>query len=186
MEFFPELELGLYNGWLPILLFYVIFGIILVVFPRDVVTRLYERSGWTTAMKITRVFGVVFIFSWIVIAIFTPLKLDDPVIIIGGAIYALGQICFVVALFNYRDTPLDKPVTKGLYRISRNPQHLTMFLSIIGISIAIGSWSATLIILVSFLLGHMRILTEERACLEQYGDSYEKYMEQVPRYFVFF
>lgn len=186
MEFFPELELGLYNGWLPILLFYVIYGIILVVFPREVVSRLYERSGWTRGMKITRVFGVILIFSWMIIATLTPLKLDSPAFIIGGLIYLLGLVCFVVSLLNYRDTPLDQPVTKGLYRISRNPQHVTLFLSFLGVSIAIGSWSATVAILVAVVLGHMRILAEERACLQQYGDSFESYMEQVPRYFVFF
>lgn len=186
MEFFPALELGLYNGWLPILSFYIIYGIILVIFPREVVSRLYERSGWTRGMKITRVFGVLLILSWFVIAILSPLKFDDVSFILGGLIYALGLICFVVALFNYKDTPLDRPVTKGLYKISRNPQHVTLFLSFLGISIAIGSWFATLLILIGIVLGHMRILTEERACLEQYGDSYKSYMEQVPRYFVFF
>jgi protein-S-isoprenylcysteine O-methyltransferase Ste14 len=186
MELFPELELGLYNGWLPIVLFYVIYGIILIVFPREVVSRLYERSGWTRRMKITRVFGVLLIFSWFIIAILSPLKVDDFAFIIGGLIYALGLTCFVIALYNYKDTPLDRPVTKGLYKISRNPQHVTLFLSFLGISIAIGSWLATLLILTGIVLGHMRILTEERACLEQYGDSYKRYMEQVPRYFVFF
>jgi protein-S-isoprenylcysteine O-methyltransferase Ste14 len=186
MEFSPEMELGLYNGWLPILLFYIIFGIILVVFPRDVVTRLYERSGWTTAMKVTRVFGVVLIFSWIGIITYSPLKIGNLVFYIGAFIYILGLVCFLIALLNYRDTPLDQPVTKGLYRISRNPQHVTLFLSFLGISIAVGSWLATILLLIAIILGHMRILTEERACLEQYGDSYQRYMEQVPRYFVFF
>jgi protein-S-isoprenylcysteine O-methyltransferase Ste14 len=186
MEFSPALKIGLLNGWLPLLLFYVVFGILLVIFPKDVVSRLYERSGWTKRMKIMRAFGLIFILSWFLIVIFSPLKVENLVFIIGGSIYALGLICFVIALFNYKDTPLDRPVTKGLYKISRNPQHVTLFLSFLGISIAIGSWLATLLISIGIVLGHMRILTEERACLEQYGDAYKIYLEQVPRYFVFF
>lgn len=186
MEFFPTLKIGLLNGWLPLLLFYVVFGILLAIFPKDVVSRLYERSGWTKRMKIMRAFGLIFILSWFLIVIFTPLKVENLVFVLGGSIYLLGLIGFVIALFNYRDTPLDRPVTKGLYRISRNPQHLTLFLSFFGISVATGSWLATLLISIGIVLGHMRILTEERACLDQYGDSFKSYMEQVPRYLVFF
>jgi len=186
MEFFPELKVGLLNGWLPLVLFYAVFGILLAIFPKSVVSRLYERSGWTKSMKVTRAFGLILMLSWFLIVIFTPLKVDNLVFIIGGLIYALGLICFVVALFNYRNTPLDLPVTKGLYKISRNPQHVTLFLSFLGISIAIGSWIATLLISIAIVLGHMRILTEEKACLDQYGDAFKSYMEQVPRYFVFF
>jgi protein-S-isoprenylcysteine O-methyltransferase Ste14 len=186
MEFFPELKIGLFNGWLPLVLFSAVFGILLAIFPKSVVSRLYERSGWTRSMRLMRAFGLIFIFSWFILAIFTPLKADNLVFITGGSIYALGLICFVIALFNYRDTPLDRPVTKGLYKISRNPQHVTLFLSFLGISIAIGSWIATLLISIGIVLGHMRILTEEKACLEQYGDAFKSYMEQAPRYFVFF
>lgn len=185
MEFFPTLKIGLLNGWLPLILFYAIFGILLAIFPKGVVSRLYERSGWTKRMRIMRAFGLIFIFSWFLLAIFSPLKDGNSVFIIGGLIYALGLICFVIALFNYRDTPLDLPVTKGLYRISRNPQHVTLFITFLGISIAIGSWIATLLISIGIVLGHMRILIEEKACLDQYGDAYKRYMERVPRYFVF-
>ena len=186
MELFPDLKIGLLNGWVPILLFYVIYGIILVVFPREVITRLYERSGWTRRMKITRFFGVLMIFVWFVLAIFGPLRLGELPFIVGTLIYVLGQICFVMALYNYKDTPLDQPVTKGLYRISRNPQHVSLFLAFLGVSIAIGSWFATLLILTGIVLGDMRIRAEERACIEQYGDAYKDYMQKVPRYFVFF
>jgi protein-S-isoprenylcysteine O-methyltransferase Ste14 len=184
MEFFPELELGLLNGWLPLLVFYIIYGIILLIFPKEVVTRLYERSGWTRRMKITRLIGVLLIFSWFVIATLSPLMIDDPAFIIGGLIFLIGQICFVVALYNYKGTPLDQPVTKGLYKISRNPQHGSLFLSFLGISITIGSWLATILILIGIVLGDMRIRAEEKACLERYGDAYQKYMEEVARYFV--
>ena len=108
-----------------------------------------------------------FIFLWLVLAILSPLKLSELPFVIGGLIFVLGQICFVIALYNYKDTPLDHPVTKGLYRISRNPQHVSLFLAFLGVSIAIGSWFATLLILIAIVLGDMRIKAEERACLEQ-------------------
>ena len=91
---------------------------------------------------------------------------------------------FVIALLNFKKTPFDQPVTRGLYRISRHPQQLMFFISFFGICIAIGSWLALLILIISKFFGHFRTLEEEKACLEQYGDSYRAYIKSVPRYFL--
>jgi protein-S-isoprenylcysteine O-methyltransferase Ste14 len=63
---------------------------------------------------------------------------------------------------------------------------LMLFISSVAICIAIGSWLALLILIISRFFGHIRTLAEEEACLEQYGDSYRAYMKRVPRYFLFF
>lgn len=102
------------------------------------------------------------------------------------SIYSLGLIGFVIALLNYKNTPVDQPVTSGLYRISRHPQQLTISVSFLGISIAIGSWLAFAFIIIGVIGAHYKILAEEEACLEQYGESYKNYMEHIPRYFLFF
>jgi len=99
-------------------------------------------------------------------------------------LFALGLAGFVIALFNFKNAPLDQPVTRGLYRISRHPQQLMFFISFLGICVAIGSWLALFIQIVSSLFLHSRILAEEKACLERYGDSYRDYMKRVPRYFL--
>jgi len=57
---------------------------------------------------------------------------------------------------------------------------------LLGGCIAIGSWSALLMLLAARLFSHFGILAEEEVCLRQYGDTYRAYMKQVPRYFVFF
>jgi protein-S-isoprenylcysteine O-methyltransferase Ste14 len=78
---------------------------------------------------------------------------------------------------------LDQPVTRGVYRFSRNPQNVGLVLAFIGTAVAVGSW---LMVLLGILLGigaHSRILAEERACLMQYGTAYQTYMDTVPRYF---
>jgi protein-S-isoprenylcysteine O-methyltransferase Ste14 len=56
----------------------------------------------------------------------------------------------------------------------------------VGISIAIGSWLALLMLLLGLVFTHRKLLAEEASCLRQYGDSYRTYMERVPRYFLFF
>lgn len=186
MELLPGLQLGWLNGWLPLVVLYGAFGILLIIFPREVVRRLYDRSGWTQRDYVRRVFGVLIMLAWFALTIYSPLKLGEPVFWFGSAVYALGYIGFVVALVNYRNTPGDRPVTEGLYRFSRHPQIVTLLLAFLGISLATGSWTAVLLLVVSAPLMHVRILAEERACLAQYGDAYQAYLNSIPRYFVFF
>lgn len=186
MQFITEFKIGLWNGWIPLCLFYLIFGILLKVFPKDVVKRLYDRSGWSKKQIALTIIGKLFGFACLIFIICTPLKIDSIFLIIGTIFYTLGFVGFIVALFNYKNTSTDQPVTKGLYRISRHPQIITLLILFLGVCIAIGSWFILLIILVFSSFIHLRIMAEEKTCLEQYGDSYQEYMEKVPRYFLFF
>ena len=186
MELFPTLEVGWLNGWLLIFLLYLTYGVLLFIFPKDVVARLYDKSGRTKREQVLISVGSMLAFTYFVLIILTPLKIRSDVFIPGLVVYFLGLLGFVVALFNFKNAPADQPVTKGLYRISRNPQQLSFFISFIGICVAIVSWSALFLQLVSCLFVHVRILAEEKACLQQYGDSYREYMKRVPRYFLFF
>jgi protein-S-isoprenylcysteine O-methyltransferase Ste14 len=108
------------------------------------------------------------------------------VFVFGMVLYVLGLVGMIVALFNYRNTPTDQPVTKGLYRISRKPQHVTLVILLLGMCIAIGSWIATLLLGVATAFYHFRILGEENACLALYGESYRSHLERVPRYLLLF
>jgi protein-S-isoprenylcysteine O-methyltransferase Ste14 len=75
---------------------------------------------------------------------------------------------------------------KGLYRISRNPIHVFSFIAWLGIGIATKSWIILLAVIIVQILMHKTTLEEERFCLEKYGDSYRRYMKEVPRYLLFF
>jgi protein-S-isoprenylcysteine O-methyltransferase Ste14 len=52
----------------------------------------------------------------------------------------------------------------------------------LGMCLAIGSWSALFILIMGALFSRARILEEEKACIEQYGEAYRTYMKRVPRY----
>ena len=186
MELFPNLEFGFFNGWILIVLFYVGYGVLLIFFPKNAVARLYDRSGQRKYPLLRRLLGVFLVLLWFILVILTPLKIGDLVFVIGISIYSLGLIGFVIALVNFKKTPIDQPITSGLYRISRHPQQLTASISFLGISIAIGSWLAFAFIILGMIGAHSKILAEEVACLEQYGESYKNYMERIPRYFLFF
>jgi protein-S-isoprenylcysteine O-methyltransferase Ste14 len=186
MEFFPTLEIGWLNGWILLAFEFLIQGLLLLVFPKDVVSRLFDRSGWNVKQRAFLIIGKVFSLLTLVLVILTPLKIHSGVFILGLVLYAIGIIGLVVAMFNFKDTPLDQPVTKGVYKISRHPQITAQIIFLFGICLAIGSWVALFALLISKLLQHFSILAEEEVCLKQYGDSYRVFMERVPRYFLFF
>lgn len=186
MELLPELEIGWLNGWILICLLYLTYGIVLLVFSRDVVATLYDKSGRTKRQKNLIYIGSGFAFVYFVLIILTPLRIGSTVFILGIGVFTLGVAGFVTALFNFKNAPLDQLVTKDLYRISRHPQQLMFFIAFRGMCLAIGSWLALLLQMISSVFLHTRILAEENACLERYGDAYRDYMNRVPRYFLFF
>ena len=186
MELIPALKIGWLNGWILICLLYVIYGFLLKIFPKDVVARLYDRSGRSKRHKVIILIGSLLVFIYFVLIIFTPLKIGSGVFVLGIVVFIFGLSGFVIALFNFKNAPPDQPITSGLYTISRHPQQLMFFITFIGVCIAIGSWIALFIQLLSSILLHTRVVAEEKACLARYGESYLNYMNNVPRYFLWF
>ena len=184
MELFPALELGWLNGWILLVILYGAFSILLLAFPKAVVTRLYEcdRSRWSKKQRAYYVIGKLLILVNLILTILTPLRVGSTVFALGTILFAIGLTGFIIALLNFKNTPLNQPITKGLYGVSRHPQVLMLFVAGVGTCLAIGSWIALLLVASAALFGRSRILAEERALLEQYSDSYRDYMERVPRY----
>jgi protein-S-isoprenylcysteine O-methyltransferase Ste14 len=186
MKLIPALEIGWLDGWILLGLLCLVEGLLLKVFPKDVVARLLDRSGWDKRQRVFTVIGKLFSLVCLVLIIFTPLQIGSSVFFLGMILYALGLVGLVIAIFDFKNTPLDQPVTKELYRVSRHPQIVTLFVLFLGMCLAIGSWLALFMLMMSKLFQHFGILAEEEACLAQYGDSYRAYMERVPHYFGFF
>jgi len=186
MEWLPAMHLGWLNGWIFLLLLGMTDVTLFALFPRPVVTRLFDRSGWSRKQVVFTVLGKLSAVVCLALIIVTPLKIQSPVFVIGAAVAVLGLIGLAKALFDFRRTPPDQPVTRGMYTISRHPQIVMSSVVLLGACIAVGSWAAVLMLAVARVLSHYGILAEEEVCLKQYGDSYRAYMQRVPRYFVFF
>lgn len=186
MEWMPGLRIGWLNGWIPLGLLPLTDAILFLVFPKEVVARLFDRSGWTQRQVVFTVIGKLCALGCLALLIFTPLKIGMAVFVVGTIVVTLGLIGLVKALFDFRNTPLGEPVARGIYKVSRHPQIVMSSVVLLGGCIAIGSWSALLLLLTARLFSHFGILAEEEVCLRQYGDRYRAYMKRVPRYFVIF
>jgi protein-S-isoprenylcysteine O-methyltransferase Ste14 len=184
MELMPALELGWLNGWILLGIEFAIQGGLLLIFPKYVVSRLFDRSDWSPKQKAFTIIGKVFSLVTLLLIVLTPLKTGTGTFILGLILYAAGIAGLVVAMYNFKDTPLDQPVTRGVYRFSRHPQIVSLTILFVGICLAIGSWVALLMLIVSRLWQHLGILGEEEVCLKKYGEPYRNYMQSVPRYLV--
>ena len=186
MELIPALRIGWLNGWIFVAVLSLTDAITFRLFPKAVVERLFDRSGWSRTQIVFTVIGKLIALISLVLIALTPLKIGHPVFVIGACMSALGLAGLVWALVSFRNTPIDQPVTGGLYRVSRHPQIFMSFVVLTGACLAIGSWSALAIQIVSHFFTHLGILGEEDVCSERYGDAYRAYLKRVPRYFVFF
>jgi protein-S-isoprenylcysteine O-methyltransferase Ste14 len=184
LELFPMLTLGLLNGWILLTIFFITELVLVLSFPKGMRGRLFEytHSKWKTHRRVILIIGKTFGLLYILLLAFSPLKLSSPLFYLGMIFYIVGLTGFVIAIINFRNTPPNQPVTRGLYRYSRNPQILTMLVTMLGISFAVGSGVALIVLLLSTFFSRVRIIEEEKACLAQYGEAYREYLERVPRF----
>jgi len=188
MELFPTLQIGMLNGWIFLVILYLIYGVVLLAFPENVVKELYryDRSSLSRKQKAFNIIRESLGLLSLILILLTPLKTGTAVFLPSLILFGLGFTGFIVALINFKNRPVDQPAQQGLYRISRHPQILMLFISVFGIGIAIGSWPVLILHTLASIFGHARIMLEEQACLEQFGNAYRAYMKRVPRYLLSF
>jgi len=186
MSLIPAFEIGIWNGWiLQVFIF-------LVMFVQDFVMGkgVKERTKRATqSMPLTKTKKVLALSTHAVImpvaaiySIFLPLKIGTAWLYAGLVIYVLALVMTVMTSANFAATPVDKPVTRGVYRISRHPIYLSAFLLYVGIGIACASWVLMLLAVAWIVLWHIVVPAEERFLLEKYGDTYRDYMNRTPRW----
>ena len=183
MSITPVVEIGLWNAWIFMLL--VLLPLPLVVLFRKGV---FKKTASIHASILTGTENKIFIFSKIIMlsifiySIFLPLQLGTIWFSIGLPIYLLGLILQTIAWVNVATSPVDKPVTKGLYRYSRHPMYVTLPLIFIGTGIASASWLFLLLSIILIITHFYNAIPEERECLEVYGNAYREYMDRTSRW----
>jgi protein-S-isoprenylcysteine O-methyltransferase Ste14 len=187
IKILPDFQIGILNGWLPLALYLAGFVLMVATFSRQAQARLFEDPKYrlSTSAKLVRLLGQAAMFAYIGMMVFTPLRFGTLAFPVGVLIYAGGYGVLIAALYYFRQTPADQAVVTGPYRLSRNPQWVGLVLALVGAAVMTGVLLYLGIILIVTIIYHLQILAEEKACLEQYGDSYRAYMAKVPRYFSF-
>jgi len=186
MSLVPEFELGLWNAWIITVLFYVATLMPLQIGKEKANRRGEGEPAWSEVGKTHRIailitHAVIMPFT-IGYSIFLPLKLGTEWFYVGTPICFLGIVMGIMAGVSFATAPLDEPMTKGVYSISRNPMYFGMFLMYVGIGIACASWIFLLCAVVWIISWHFGVPEEERILLEKYGNAYREYMNRTPRW----
>lgn len=191
MQFIPAFELGVWNAWI-----FMVYVILINVLPylifkmrpssKEIVKKVTNPDIplTKTEKKLGIIMSVVFIIP-IIYSIFLPIELYTIWFYIGLFLYLLGVVIETISMYDFFTTPVDTLVIKGIYRISRNPMYLGMFLIFLGIGIACISWLFLLLTILFIILTYFLVRTEERFCLKTYGKSYREYLNKIPRWIGF-
>ncbi len=177
MTLIPAFEVGLWNAWI-LTTFLFLFIMLSGLLPKDIGKRITPNTGDN---KNRRVMLVVF-FTMIIYSIFLPLKLGTVWFYAGLAVYVLGFIISIAALFSISATKPGEPFTTGMYRYSRHPIALGTLLPFIGTGIAAASWLLLLLSVIMMVISHFLAMNEESATTNKFGAAYREYMERTPRW----
>ena len=181
MSLIPAFEIGVWNAWIFILCSFIpLFITLMISKGREKGSNF--TAGFNKVQKNAHLsFHLIYILL-VIYSIFLPLKLGTAWFYVGLTICLLGLVPYILAFVNVANTPIDKPITRGIYRYSRHPMYLTSFLLFIGVGIASASWVFLLLSIMYIILEPLFVVAEEQFCLEYYGDAYREYMDRTPKW----
>jgi len=190
MSLIPEFELGLWNAWIITVLGFILPNTTSYIMPRKYKEVVKKRMGEIKWSEFSKTVKIVLIITQVIIMPFTiiysfflPLKLGTVWFYVGLPISILGIIMPFIAGVSFATAPLDKPITTGVYRISRNPEYFSVFLQYLGIGISGLSWVFILCAVAWIISFQIEVVqSEEPSLIEKYGDAYKEYMNRTPRW----
>jgi protein-S-isoprenylcysteine O-methyltransferase Ste14 len=180
MVLIPDFEIGVLNAWIFIIPFIIYWFVgIKFLFSK----RMSDGPSFTSKKdKIITNSLMLTMFGSFIYSIFVPIKLGTIWFYIGLIVYLLGIVLITASMIGFATTPIDKPVTKGIYRYSRNPMFIGFFLEYLGIALACISWVYLLITIICILIMLYLSPFEEAITLGHYEKVYKEYMERTPRW----
>lgn len=113
---------------------------------------------------------------------FTTVKTGSNWFWAGLAVYLLGFLLYSCSTVNYAMPKTNGLNKNGLYRLSRNPMYVAMFICLTGCAMLAQSWILAVMLLAFQISSHWIILSEERWCIHVFGEEYICYMNTVRRY----
>ncbi len=113
---------------------------------------------------------------------FLKINTDQRWLYIGLLTYGLGILLCFISTWDFAK-PSEKGINlKGLYLISRNPIYIAYFIFFMGCVLLTQSLILLGIVIAFQISAHWIILSEERWCIQKFGDEYINYMKNVRRY----
>jgi protein-S-isoprenylcysteine O-methyltransferase Ste14 len=141
-----------------------------------------DMTGYNTREKSFTIAASLAPYPFLIATLWIPFTTITPFLYAGLVLYCIGIAGFYAALWVFSVTPPDVPLSRGVYRISRNPMYVTAALVVFSMCLATANILLLAYFTVLVALQHVMILAEERICRQKYGSAYQKYSDEVPRY----
>jgi protein-S-isoprenylcysteine O-methyltransferase Ste14 len=187
MEFFPQFTISLSNAFWFSLLFWISNLIILKIYPSHYKDRVLKMPRFEKGFQqIISVFNFFLFQGLIIVVLFMPLKVDSSYFVVGLVLFIISFMVYILSLIDYATSNPDRPVTKGVYKLSRNPQQISTIFMWIGIGLMTNSVLIISICVLQLFTVYPTFIAQEKFCLDKYGFDYQDYMKKAPRYFLFF
>ena len=186
MNFIPQFSIDISNAFWFSRLFWMSNLIILKLYPEHYKKRVLKIPRLNGGLqKVVSIFNFILFQGLIILVLFMPLQFDTTYFIIGLLVFFLSFFGYLFALINYATNNPDKPVTKGIYKISRNPQQITTIFMWMGIGLMTNCFFVIALCILQFITVYPTFKAQETFCIEKYGIDFQEYMNQAPRYFLF-
>jgi protein-S-isoprenylcysteine O-methyltransferase Ste14 len=181
MALIPVFDIGVWNAW-------IFMAYLLLSFIPFFYIASKKNSPSVKGSRLSRVAMMfassakILLLPATIYSIFLPMKLGTIWFYAGLPIALIGLMAYTIVLINWDTTPINSEISRGLYRYSRHPMYLTMFVFLLGLGILTASWVMLLFFIV-FVVGCAAYTNaEEQSCIEKWGDSYRGYMARTPRW----
>ncbi|MDC7125148.1 MAG: methyltransferase [Spirochaetales bacterium] len=141
------------NGWILSLMVLAV-SYIPMLFGGKAAKRLVDYSFASTKGKAFSVIMSILFIPLIVYPVFLKIQIGSIQFYIGIVLLVVGAVAAITSFINYFSTPLDEPINKGMYRISRNPIYISFSLMVVGMALMLHSAIIGGLIVLNFVLQH--------------------------------
>lgn len=170
------------NGMILVLPIILIRFFLLALLNKDAVKKAAFFPPTKGIEKIFYLVNIITTLLLLVMPFFLKIRLNGLSGFMGFGILASGFVLYTIAIIQFASPNITGLTTTGLYSISRNPMYVAFFLYFLGSCILTSSWLLLIVLIVFQISVHFLIISEERWCRDQFGETYAEYMEKVNRY----
>ncbi|MBE9469340.1 MAG: isoprenylcysteine carboxylmethyltransferase family protein [Bacteroidetes bacterium] len=176
-----ELDFTIKSAWILSLIFLLV-SYLPIIFGGKGAKRLVDFSWMNRKGKQLSVLIMILFIFMLVAPVFLEITSNPVLLIVGFAFFTIGCIFILISYLNYFTTLLGQLITKGMYKVSRNPIYVFSLVALIGIAILSESFLLGLLLLLYSIIQHPIIKEEERFCKENFREEYIQYKNKTRRY----
>lgn len=186
MSLVPDFDFGLWNAWIIVVVYLGASFLPFMLGGKAADARMENEPRFTEWGTATRV-GVlidhaVLMPLTLIYSFFVPLERANWWLYGGFLLSAVAIMIAAAASTAFATAPLDRPITGGVYAISRHPMYVTGIMLYAGVGLAGTSWVFLLCAVIDIVAWRIAVPEEEQNLVAKYGPAYEAYLQRTPRW----